>query len=237
VIQRATKRSLAQFASQNIFQPLGMKHSLFFGDNTVVVPNRVSAYGPGKHGKFVVDWSTNYNIVGGGGLMTTVDDLLLWDRNFYSNQLGKGTLLRELTSDGILNNGHHINYAMGLILGEYRGLPTAEHSGANFGYRSEYLRFPYQKFSAIVLCNLASAGPTGLAHKIADLYLQADLAPLSAARVSSAPPSPATLRAHILTLAPRQSTSSLRKTEISLAGGKHCSAWPRTSITIFRVTS
>lgn len=188
VVQRATRKSLAQFAAENIFQPLGMKHTLFFDDKTLVVPNRVAAYDRGKNGKFLVDWSTSYDLVGGGGLMSTVEDLLLWDRNFSANKLGKGTLVQQLESQGILNNGNQINYAMGLILGEYGGQPTAEHSGANFGYRSEYLRFPRQKFSAIVLCNLSSAGPVGLAHKIADLYLQGDLAPVSVPRVSSGSP-------------------------------------------------
>ena len=192
VVQRATKQSLARFAAENIFQPLGMKHTLFFDDNTLVVPDRVAAYDPGKDGKFLVDWSTSYDLVGGGGLMSTVDDLLLWDRNYFSNKLGKGTLVQQLQSHGALNDGNQIDYAMGLTLGEYRGLPTAEHSGANFGYRSEYLRFPQQRFSAIVLCNLSTAGPVGLAHKIADLYLQGDLAPQTALSLSSGSPGPDT---------------------------------------------
>lgn len=185
VIQRATRKSLAQFAAANIFQPLGMKHTLFFDDNTLVVPNRVAAYDPGKNGKFLVDWSNSYDLVGGGGLMSTVDDLLLWDRNFSVNKLGKGTMVQQLQSHGDLNNGNQVNYGMGLILGEYRGLPTVEHSGANFGYRSEYLRFPKQQFSAVVLCNISSAGTVGVAHKIADLYLQGELAPVSTTRASS----------------------------------------------------
>ena len=189
VVQRATKKSLAQFAAENIFQPLGMKHTLFFDDNTLVVPNRVAAYDPGKNGNFLVDWSTTYELVGGGGLMSSVDDLLQWDQNFTTNKLGKGTLVQQLQSHGVLNNGNQINYAMGLTRGEYRSLPTAEHSGANFGYRSEYLRFPQQRFSAIVLCNLSTAGPIGLAHKNADLYLQEDLAPTTALRVSPGSPS------------------------------------------------
>ena len=184
-VQRATKKSLARFAAENIFQPLGMKHTLFFDDNTLVVPNRVAAYDPGKDGAFVVDWSTSYDLVGGGGLMSTIEGLLLWDQNFYSNRLGKGTLVQQLQNHGVLNNGNQINYAMGLMLGEYRGLPTVEHSGANFGYRSEYLRFPQQRFSAILLCNLSSAGPVGLAHKISDLYLQEDLVPVSTPRASA----------------------------------------------------
>ncbi len=189
VVQRATKKPLAQFAAEKIFQPLGMKHTLFFDDSTLVVPNRVAAYDPGKNGKFLVDWSTTYDLVGGGGLMSSVNDLLLWDRNFSANRLGRGTLVEQLQSHGVLNNGNEINYAMGLTLGEYRGLPTAEHSGANFGYRSEYLRFPQQRFSAIVLCNLSNAGPVGLAQKIAELYLQKDLRPASTPHVTAGLPS------------------------------------------------
>src|SRR6202050_1688422 len=171
VVKRATKKSLAEFAIQNIFQPLGMLHTRFYDDHTVVVPGRVAAYDSGAHDTFLVDWSTTYDIVGGGGLMSAVDDLLLWDRNFYTNRLGKRTLAKELQTPGFLNNGNRISYAMGLDLGNYRGLPIVEHDGALFGYRTALLRFPQQQFSVICLCNVASAVPENLARKVADLYL------------------------------------------------------------------
>jgi CubicO group peptidase (beta-lactamase class C family) len=171
VLKRATKKSLSEFTAENIFQPLGMSHTLFYDDHTLVVPGRVAAYDLGLHDSFQVDWSTTYEVVGGGGLMSTVDDLLLWDRNFYANRLGKGTLVQELQTPGLLNNGNKISYAMGLDLGNYRGLPIVEHSGALFGYRTELLRFPEQKFTVICLCNISSAVPENLARKVADIYL------------------------------------------------------------------
>jgi CubicO group peptidase (beta-lactamase class C family) len=193
VIRRATGKSLAHFAAENIFQPLGMKHTLFYDDNTLVVPDRVAAYDPGPEGNFRVDWSTTYDIVGGGGLMSNVDDLLAWDRNFYANKLGKGTLPIELQSHGVLNNGNQIDYALGLSLGDYRGLPTVEHNGALFGYRSAFLRFPQQRFSVIVLCNHATAGPEALVRKIADLYLAPDFKPATnTLTAASELPDPAT---------------------------------------------
>src|SRR6202162_4862127 len=88
VVKRATKKPLSEFATDNIFKPLGMAQTRFYDDHTLVVPGRVAAYKPGKDGAFLVDWSTNYENVGGGGLMSSVDDLLLWDRNFYENKLG-----------------------------------------------------------------------------------------------------------------------------------------------------
>ena len=182
VIRRATGESLARFASQNIFQPLGMTQTLFYDDNTLVVPNRVAAYDPGPNGNFLVDWSTTYDIVGGGGLMTSVDDLLAWDRNFYADKLGEGSLAKELEMHGTLNNGNQIDYALGLSLGEYRGLPVVEHNGALFGYHSAFTRFPEQRFSVMVLCNHGTIGPEGLVRKIADLYLARDFKPEASTR-------------------------------------------------------
>ncbi|HTS34622.1 MAG TPA: serine hydrolase domain-containing protein [Candidatus Solibacter sp.] len=180
VIKRATGKSLAEFARANIFEPLGMAHTFFYDDNTTVIPYRAAAYDagkddPGKERQFLVDWSTLYDIVGGGGLMSSVNDLILWDRNFYSNKLGKGKLVRELETPGMLNNGHRINYGLGLWLGEYRGLRTVEHSGGTFGYRTELLRFPEQRFSVITLCNVENADVEGLARKVSDLYLEEQL--------------------------------------------------------------
>src|ERR1700739_2661653 len=88
VIRRATGKPLSQFAEENIFKPLGMTHTRFYDDYSVVVPGRVAAYSPRSGGGFRVDWSTNFEKIGDGGLMSSVDDLLLWDRNFYDNKLG-----------------------------------------------------------------------------------------------------------------------------------------------------
>lgn len=175
VIKRATGKTLAEYANENIFVPLGMKSTLFYDNKSIVVPNRVAAYEPGKDGSFSVDWSTQFDLVGSGGLMSNVDDLLLWDRNFYSNKLGKGTLVKELQTAGKLSDGHVINYGLGLWLTDYRGLKIEEHSGGTLGYRTELLRFPEQKFSVALLCNIANADVEGLARKVSDLYLGKEL--------------------------------------------------------------
>jgi CubicO group peptidase (beta-lactamase class C family) len=175
VVRRATKKTLNEFATDNIFLPLEMTHTRFYDDHTLVMPGRVAAYDPGSDGKFLVDWSTQYDIVGAGGLMSTVDDMLQWDRNFYENKLGKGTLLKEMQTKGVLNNGKEISYALGLVIATYRGLPTVEHNGALYGYRTALLRFPGQRFGVVCLCNVSSASTDSLAHQVADVYLEKNL--------------------------------------------------------------
>ena len=177
VIRRATGKPLSQFADENIFKPLGMTHTRFYDDHTVVVPGRVPAYEPRPAGGFRIDWSTNFDKIGDGGLMSSVDDLLQWDRNFYANKLGKGTLLKEMQTQGVLNNGKQIEYALGLFISTYRGLPIVEHGGALFGYRTELLRFPQQKFSVITLCNVGTSNPGRLSYQVADIYLRGKLSP------------------------------------------------------------
>src|SRR5277367_1696963 len=177
VIPRATGKPLSQFAEENIFKPLGMTQTRFYDDHSVVVPGRVPAYEPRNDGGFRIDWSTNFDKIGDGGLLSSVEDLLLWDRNFYDNKLGKGTLLKEMQTQGVLNNGKQIEYGLGLEISTYRGLPIVEHGGALFGYRTELLRFPQQRFSVITLCNVGTSNPSQLSYKVADLYLADQLSP------------------------------------------------------------
>ena len=190
VVHRATGKPLSRFAEENIFKPLGMTHTRIFDDRTAVVPGRVPAYDPGPAGTFLLDWSTNFEWVGDGGAMSSVDDLLFWDRNFYDNKLGKGSLVRELETPGVLNSGKQLQYGFGLRVGHYRGLPTVEHSGGLAGYRTKILQFPKQKFSVICLCNLRSSDPDLLAQNVADIYLDGQFLtqpPAAAANVDLQP--------------------------------------------------
>lgn len=190
IIQRATGKSLAQFAEENIFRPLDMTHTRFYDDRTAVVRGRVAAYKPLAGGGFAMDWNTNFDEVGAGGLMSSVEDLLNWDRNFYANKLGKGTLLQELQTPGKLNSGKKTDYALGLQVSTYRGLPIVEHEGGLFGYRTELLRFPQQNFSVICLCNLATVRPRILANQVADIYLKGLLSPERHAEIVHVDPQP-----------------------------------------------
>jgi hypothetical protein len=114
-----------------------------------------------------------FNLVGDGGLLTSVEELFLWDQNFYHNKLGKQgqKLIKQMHTTGTLNDGKKLEYAFALGIGEYNGLKIVHHAGARACYRSELLRFPGQQFSVICLANLAGFNPTVMAKKVADIYL------------------------------------------------------------------
>lgn len=170
IVGRVSGKSLRAFAEENIFKPLGMKNTLFYDNRFEVIKNRASGYmvGPGNR---IRARSSLFDLVGGGGVLTTVEDLYLWDQNFYEPKVGNKELISLLTTPGTLNSGEKMDYAFGLVRTEYKGLPVIQHGGNMSGYRAQISRFPEQKFTAIALCNNSAIYPTVIVQKLADIYL------------------------------------------------------------------
>src|SRR5919112_5679446 len=136
IVERVSGKSLRAFAEENIFKPLGMKHTLFFDNRFEVVKNRAHGYRVGPD-KSIRARSSLFDLVGGGGVLTTVEDLYLWDQNFYEPKVGNKELIKLMTTPGTLNSGENIDYSFGLFHNEYRGLPVIKHSGNMTGYRAQ----------------------------------------------------------------------------------------------------
>ena len=172
IVKRVTGQTLRQFAQQRIFGPLGMTSTHFHDDHTMIVPRRATGYAPHNGGGFEIDMS-DFEQVGDGSVMTTVEDLFKWDQNFDHPEVGGSDAIRHLTTPGALNNGQPIPYGMGLFIDHYRGLNWFHHSGEWVGYRAALSHFPDQHFSTLVTCNcVGSMNPMGMAKRVADLYLE-----------------------------------------------------------------
>jgi CubicO group peptidase (beta-lactamase class C family) len=170
VVKRASGQSLRDFAAARIFGPLGMRHTQFNDSHTRIIANRATGYAKADGDGFGIEMG-DWEQTGDGGVQTTVEDLQLWDQNFYEPKVGDRKLIEAMQVVGVLNSGKKLQYASALYLEDYKGLPTVSHGGAWVGYRAQLLRFPQQKFSVACLCNLAEANPSRLAHEVADVYL------------------------------------------------------------------
>jgi CubicO group peptidase (beta-lactamase class C family) len=175
IVKRASGKSLRQFAEEKIFAPLGMKNTHFHDDHTMIVPLRATGYAPAQGGGFAIAMS-GFEQTGDGAVMTTIEDLFLWDQNFYQPKVGGKEMIAGLLETGRLNNGEKLEYARGLMVTQYKGLPMVSHGGSWAGYRAEMIRFPEQQFSIACLCNTGASNPTRLASQVADIYLADKLA-------------------------------------------------------------
>ena len=110
---------------------------------------------------------------GDGAIITNVEELLLWDCNFYNNKLNdpQPDLIEQLHETGKLNNGKSTTYAYGLLVDKYKGQNLVSHSGSWAGYHTEMMRLPDQRFTVICISNLSSIDPTILCHQVADISI------------------------------------------------------------------
>ena len=191
IVKRVSGKTLRAFAEERIFQPLGMRVTHFHDDHTMIVADRATGYRPREGGGFQIDMS-NFEQTGDGAVYTTLEELLIWDRNWYSGTVGGAQLIADQQVTGKLSNGVDHHYASGLFLEEYRGLPTVRHGGAWAGYRAELLRFPKERTSIACLCNRGDADPSNRANQVADILFAGKLAPRRAPAVAGngAPASP-----------------------------------------------
>jgi len=170
IVRRVSGKSLAQFAAEQIFSPLGMTHTRYNDDHMAVIPNRATGYAQRPGGGFATAMS-NFEQTGDGGVQTSIEDLIKWDENFYHPTVGGAALLEALHTVAVLNDGKKQTYALGLTVESYRGLRTVSHGGSWAGYRAELMRFPDQHLSVATLCNLANTNPTLLSRRVAELFL------------------------------------------------------------------
>ena len=207
IVKRVSGKSLAQFAEEQIFRPLGMTHTRYNDDHMAVIPNRATGYAsrPGGGVGFATDMS-NFEQTGDGAVQTSIEDLIKWDENFYHPTVGGDALLKALQTVAVLNDGKKQTYALGLTVDGYRGLRTVSHGGSWAGYRAELMRFPDQHFSVATLCNLANTNPTLLSRRVAEVFLGDKMtaaAEVAAAGAQARPqPTPATWSPAAAELAP-----------------------------------
>jgi CubicO group peptidase (beta-lactamase class C family) len=169
IVSRVTGESFADFSRKRIFEPLKMTRTSWRDDFTRIVKGRAIAYSD-SDGSYSMNMPFE-NVHGNGGLLTTVGDLLRWTANFARPSLGDAAFVKEQQQPGRFNDGRAHGYALGLMIGSYKGVREVGHSGSTAGYRAHLVDYPDQKVSVGVLCNVSSGAATQYAHSVADLYL------------------------------------------------------------------
>jgi hypothetical protein len=175
VVANVSGQSFREFTTERIFKPLGMTHTHFHDSHEEIVPNR--AYSYEKEGDHFHNAVLSYANVGATSLFTTVEDLSRWLTNLDTGAVGGSHALSEMHTQGVLNSGKKIDYALGMTIETHRGQKTVGHSGADAGYRTHVVRFPEEKLGIVVLSNLGSVNTSQAAFDIADVVLADKLDP------------------------------------------------------------
>jgi len=163
ILEKTSGKTYAQLLQERIFTPLGMRDS-GLDANTPTRPKLAIGYRPdGVRNARAEDVDPSW-LYAAGGIYSTVEDLLKWER-----ALSAGTVLpRELLEQ--MWSLEHGAYGFGWQL--MRPSPQSLnrtlvfHAGGTSGYATDYLRYPQEQVTVILLANLL---PVPLAEISRDL--------------------------------------------------------------------
>lgn len=166
IIEEVSGKPYAEFVSENIFKPLGMKNSQY-GSKTQLIPNRASGYTPIENGYRNADYLSMSLPYAAGSLMSTIDDMLLWHKCVHNNTLIKPESKAYAFTNTKLNNGKPTYYGYGWQTDEVNGIPSIEHGGGIFGYVTQGIYVPQDNVYVILLTNTNGKSPQDTAVKMA----------------------------------------------------------------------
>ena len=183
IVEKVSGEPFSTFMRQRIFGPLHMENSDINDDTTLVVPNRATGYAPRSDPRLIKElaavgvqirpgdgWVRLVRVsphFGGSGVFTTLNDLLKWDNNWYSQTLGKR--FTDLMNQRTKFQHDKDNDAFGLVWRTLYDRQMLDYSGGDTDTSTYMARFPASHFTIICLSNMPLGDAEGKAHEVLDL--------------------------------------------------------------------
>jgi CubicO group peptidase (beta-lactamase class C family) len=179
VLEKISNQSYVAFINEYIFKPLEMKNS-YYGSKSKITLNRASGYNNAKN-KIEEDFNDSETVYAevihfshfhsAGAILSTVNDLFLWNRAIRNNKLiNEKNTIKAFTNYQLIDGGN-TNYGYGWAIDEINGIPSIEHNGGTFCFRSNSIYLPKEDVFVVVLSNRTYSNPDYVSTKMAALAI------------------------------------------------------------------
>ncbi len=162
VIEQVTKVSYAEYIKQNIFEPLKMNNSGFENPERII-KNFAQGYCFKNNYIEKAKFRDMSNAHASGALYSTTEDLYLWDRALYSEELISNKSKKEMFTVFKDNYG----YGWGIV--NLFNHKMIGHSGEIDGYTSSISRFVNNDICIIILSNFEQTPIGSITYDLAAL--------------------------------------------------------------------
>jgi CubicO group peptidase (beta-lactamase class C family) len=176
VVEKRSGKPFGQFLHDRIFVPLQMNQTIAYEKGKNEVANRAYGYTKEADKWRDTDQSPTSAVLGDGGIYTSLEDMAKWDEALRHHTLltteEMQPSITPVNVPAVAPDGSPTGYGFGWFLDFYKGHARMWHYGETVGFRTAIQHFRDTELTVIVLCNRADADATGMALKIADLYLR-----------------------------------------------------------------
>lgn len=152
IIEKVSSETYEAFLQKHIFDPLGMKHS-YYGRASSIIPRRIPGYSKGAAGFENAPYLSMTQPYAGGSLLSSVDDLAVWDEALLSGKLIKRETLERAFTPYKLKDGTDTGYGYGWFISNYEGHRIIEHGGGIMGFTTYSLLLPEDQTFIALLTN------------------------------------------------------------------------------------
>ena len=150
VVEKVSGEPYYMFVEKNICDPLGLENTWVFDLRNSQRNQGQKAIGYELNMRRVNDY--NLLTTGDGGMYSTIEDLFIWDRSLYTNELLSQESLEQAFQPLALANGSTENYGFGWNIGENLNGKTVYHSGGLAGFRT-YIERQLEVDNTIIILN------------------------------------------------------------------------------------
>jgi CubicO group peptidase (beta-lactamase class C family) len=172
VVEHASGKTFATFLHDEIFSPLGMDGSVAFENGISTVSSRAYGYSRKGDGWIRTDQSLTSSVLGDGGIYSSIDDLVKWDRELTAPHILEAVAMLQAFTPAVKTDlPGNVAYGFGWRISNYNGHHAEWHTGETIGFRNAILRLPDERLTVVVLTNRDEGEPIEVARKIADIYL------------------------------------------------------------------
>ncbi len=170
IVESVSGKPYWQFVSERIFRPLRMTATTD-RDPRFVVRRRATGYEWDRGELTGRDYDLT-DVFSAGAILSTVLDLAKWDAALDDERLLKRASLEQMWTPVRLNGGESRPYGLGWSVEPFRGRARLRHNGQTAGFAANITRYPRERLTFIVLCNLGRIGLGGeVATAVAKLYI------------------------------------------------------------------
>lgn len=172
IIEKISGETYEAFLQKHIFDQLGMNHS-YYGSASRIIPRRIPGYSKGSSGFENAPYLSMTQPYAAGSLLSSVDDLAVWNEALLSGKLIKREILEKAFTPYKLKDGTDTGYGYGWSISNYEGQRIIEHGGGIMGFTTYALLLPEDQIFVALLTNSAIEGraPEPFAFRIAALTL------------------------------------------------------------------
>ena len=172
VVERVSGETLGAFLKNHILNPLGMADTELLPSDIQITPGIATLHLPQPDGSYIRGIYPSGELLGSGGMVSTVDDMLKWLVHLRGEKkVGSKRSWKQMLEKPRYSSGASGDYCLGLTREFYRGVEIIHHAGAVLGGTCQMLTVPQHALDIIIMCNRMDGSAPALALKVIDAVL------------------------------------------------------------------